>query len=149
MPLDANLVFYDGSADLTYALVTTATHGQPTSTTRNDGGHAVLDLVNGGPKGGLAVVLVLADSANASDDALTATVEESDEVDFASDVHELGKLDLAAAVTGEIAGSEQPCTIVRRVVPTKRYMRVKMTNVASDDQGTGYCYLTPYPFEKL
>jgi hypothetical protein len=150
MPFDANLVLCDGSADWSYANLVTSDYGSPTSTTRNSGGFAVIDLLNEGPVSGLAVVLVLADSANAADDALTVIVEDCDDSDFSSSQpHELGKLDIAAATKGVILGSECPATVVYRCTPTRRYIRIDASCNLDDDFGTVYALLSPYPFKTL
>ncbi len=152
MPFDANLVLANDDGDWTYANLVSSNYGTPTSTTRNAGGFAIIDLGSadiGSAVRGLAVVLIMLDSANASDDALTVIVEESGVVAFGSDVHELGKFDIAAATKGIILGSEQPATVVMRVSPRERYLRIDASNVASDDQGTVWCLLSPYPYKLL
>jgi hypothetical protein len=152
MPFDANLVLCDGSADWSYANLVSSDYGTPTSTTRNDGGFAVIDLgaANiGSAVSGLAVVLVFKDSANASDDAATVIVEESGAVAFGSDVHELGKFDIAAATKGIILGSEVPATVIMRVVPKERYLRIDASCNSGDDFGTVYALISPYPYKVL
>ncbi len=151
MTFDANLVLANDDADWTYANLVTNVYGTPTSTTRNDGGFAVVDLGSaniGGPVSGMAAVLVLMDSAAASDDALTVIIEESATEAFTVP-YELCKFDIAAATKGVILGSEQPATVVRRISPRLRYIRCKATNVADDNQGTVWCLLSPYPFRVL
>jgi len=152
MPFDANLVLANDDADWTYANLVSSDYGSPTSTTRNDGGFAVIDLgaANiGSDMRGIAVVLILMDSANASDDALTCIIEESGQEDFSSDVHELGKFDIAAATKGVILGSEIPATVIRRVTPVERYIRIDASCNADDDFGTVWCLLSPYPYRVL
>ena len=105
MPFDANLVLCDGSADWNFANLVTSNYGSPTSTTRNAGGFAVIDLGAtqiGVAVSGMAIVLVLTEAAAAADDALTCIAEESSVLAFTSDVHELGKFDIAAATKGII-----------------------------------------------
>lgn len=149
MPFDYNLMLCDGSADWTYANLVSSDYGSPTSTTRNDGGFAVLDIREG-PVAGLAVVLICADDANASDDALTLIVEECASADFSSSQpHELTKFDIAAATKGIILGSEMPCTVVRRISPIRQYLRVDASCNSGDDFGTCYVLLTPYPFKGI
>ena len=153
MPFDANLVFCDGSADWSHVnLVTSFTYGTPTSIVRNSGGFVVLDLGAtkiGGPVSGLAVVLFLPE-ADDSLDELTAIVEESSVVGFGSDAHELGKLDIAAATKGIILGGECPATIVMRVAPKLRYLRLKaVTTNVGDDFNRAQCLLSPYPFRVM
>jgi len=152
MPFDANLVLCDGSVDWTYANVVTSDYGSPTSTTRNDGGFAVLDMGAadiGSAISGLAVVLVFVDSANANDDAATVIVEESGVVGFGSDVHELGKFDIAAATKGIILGSEVPATVVMRISMKERYLRIDASVATGDDFGTVYALVSPYPYKVL
>jgi hypothetical protein len=152
MPFDENLMLCDGSADWTYANLVSSNYGTPTSTTRNDGGFAVLDMgvANiGCDLRGLAIVLILSEAANASDDALTVIIEESGAVAFGSDVHELGKFDIAAATKGIILGSECPATVIMRVSMKERYLRIDASCTSSDDFGVVYCYVSPYPYLKL
>jgi len=149
MAFDANLVLCDGSAGWTYANLVTSNYGTPTSTTRNSGGFAVIDLLNEGPFGGLAIVLTLTEAGNAADDALTVIVEESDVEAFSSDVHELGKFDIAAATKGIILGNEAPATVILRVTPTRRYLRIDASCNADDDFGTVYCNISPHPINDL
>ena len=149
MPFDANLVLADDTADWTAANLTS--YGTPTSTTRNAGGFAVIDLGSaniGAAVSGLAAVLVLTEAAAAADDALTVIIEESDTEIFTV-AHELAKFDILAATKGVIIGSEQPCTVVKRISPTLRYIRCKATNVAADDQKTCWCLVSPYPYKVL
>jgi hypothetical protein len=151
MPFDANLVLVDGSADWSYANLVTSSYGTPTSTTRNDGGFAVIDLGSthiGASWKGIAAVLVLTEAADATSDALTCTIEESTSEGFTVP-HELAKFDIAAATMGVILGSEVPATVIRRVSPTLRYIRCKATVPSGDDFNTVYCLLSPYPFEYL
>lgn len=149
MPFDANLVLADDTLDWTAANITS--YGVPISTTRNAGGFAVIDLGSagiGGDVGGLAAVLVLTEAAAAADDALTVIIEESTTEAFTVP-HELAKFDILAATKGVILGSEQPATIIRRISPTLRYLRAKVTNVALDDQKTCWVLLSPYPYKVL
>ena len=151
MPFDANLVLADDTADWTYANLVTSNYGTPTSATRNAGGFAVIDLGAAGIGGdvrGLAIVLVLTEAAAAADDALTVIVEESSTVAFTVP-HELAKFDILAATKGVIIGSEQPATVIRRVFPTLRFLRIDASNVAADDQKTCWCLASPYPARVL
>ena len=152
MAFDANLILANDDADWTYANLVSSDYGSPTSTTRNDGGFAVIDLgaadIGAGVRG-LAVVLIFLDSANASDDALTCIVEESGVEDFSSDVHELGKFDIAAATKGVILGSEIPATVIMRVSPRERYLRIDASCNSGDDFGTVWALLSPYPYKVL
>jgi hypothetical protein len=152
MPFDANLVLANDDGDWTFANLVTSDYGSPTSTTRNAGGFAVLDLGSaniGTAVHGIAIVLIFLDSANASDDALTCIAEESGVEAFTSDVHELGKFDIAAATKGILLGSEIPATIVMRVTPKERYLRIDASCVAADDFGTVWALVSPYPFRLL
>ncbi len=146
MPNDANLVLCDGSADWTYANVVTSNYGSPTSLTRNAGGFVVLDLGSKGPYSGLAVILELTEAANAGGDELTVIIEESTTVAFTVP-HELGKFDILAATKGVILGSECPATVVVRVTPTRRYLRIDASCTASDDFKTVKCNVSPFPFK--
>jgi len=151
MPFDANLVLADDTADWTYANLVTSDYGTPTSTTRNAGGFAVIDLGSaniGAAVSGLAVVLVLTEAAAAADDALTVIVEES-ATEIFTVPHELAKFDILAATKGVIIGSEAPCTVIRRVSPTLRYLRIDASCVAADDLKTCWCLLSPYPYKVL
>ena len=144
MPFDNNLILIDGSVDYNPDNDTA-----PTSTTRDSNtGAAVIDLQGTGIRG-LAVVLVFADSADANADEATIVLEASDESDFASDVHELGKFDIAAATKGVILGSEVPATVVMRFATMERYVRINGTVTAGDDFHTVYAYISPYPFHVL
>lgn len=152
MPFDANLVLANDDADWTYANLVTSVYGTPTSTTRNSGGFAVIDLGVadiGSDMKGLACVLVFLDSAAASDDALTCVLQESSAVAFGSDVSHLVEFDEAAASQGVILGSELPLTIVRRFVATKRYLRLYATCNSGDNFGTVHGLITPYPYKVL
>ena len=65
MPFDANLVLANDDADWTYANIVTGTYGQPTSTSRNDGGFVVLDMGSANlwqDRRGLAIVVIFLDS---------------------------------------------------------------------------------------
>ena len=106
MAFDSNLVLCDGSAVWSYANIVSSGYGIPTSTTRNAGGFAVIDFGAAGVGSdmrGLAAVLILP-AANASDDALTAIIEESTTEIFTVP-HELAKFDILAATKGVILGS--------------------------------------------
>lgn len=160
MPFDANLLLANSDGGWTYANLVTSDYGSPVSTTRNAGGFVVLDiggsgLVIGGPISGLAVVLVLntAEAAVTAGDALTVIVEECDDYDFSSSQpHELAKFDIAAATKGVILGSEVTgvaTTVVRRVSPTRRYMRIDASCSTDDDFGTCWAMVSPYPFKDL
>lgn len=152
MPFDANLVLANDDADWTYGNLVTSDYGSPTSTTRNDGGFAVIDLGYadiGADYRGIAVVLIFLDSANASDDALVVVVQESGVEAFSSDVHVLCEVDIAAATQGTILGSEIPATVVRRVSPLERYIRIDASCASGDDFGTVWALLTPYPHRVL
>lgn len=149
MPFDYNLMLADETADWTKANLDS--YGTPTSTTRNSGGFAVLDLGSagiGGDVGGMAIVLVLTETANAVGDALTVIVEESTTEVFTVP-HELAKFDILAATKGVILGSETPCTVIRRVTPTLRYLRIVASCTASDDFKTCWCLVSPYPYKVL
>jgi hypothetical protein len=148
---DENMELCDGSADWSYANLVTSDYGSPVSTTRNDGGFAVIDLGEGGaPVEGLAIALMLTEAAAANDDALTVIIEDCDDYDFSSSQpHELGKFDIAAATKGVILGSECPNTIVMRVTPTRRYLRIDASCVAGDDFGVVKCAISPFPYKNL
>jgi hypothetical protein len=151
MVFDANLVLADDTADWTYANLVSSGYGTPTSTTKNAGGFAVIDLgaANiGAAIRGLAAVLVLTEAANDAGDELTAIIEESTTAVFTV-AHELAKFDILAATKGIILGSEAPCTVIRRISPTLRYVRLKAVNTASDDFKTCWCMLSPYPYKVL
>lgn len=150
MPFDANLVLVDGSADWTFANINTSDYGTPISTTRNAGGFAVIDLgAAWDSKEDMAIVLTLPEAAGAAGDALTLIVEESSSATFASDIHELTKFDILAATKGVIIGSEAPATVVRRVNPRLRYLRVDASVTSGDDFGAGQVNISPYPYKYL
>ncbi len=152
MPFDANLVLANLDADWSFANLVSSDYGSPTSVTRNAGGFAVLDLGSaniGGDLRGLAVVLALTEAAIASDDALTVIIEESGVVGFGSDVHELGKMDIAAVTKGIILGSETPAVVIMRVSIRERYLRIDASCVSGDDFGAVWCLLSPYPYKLL
>ncbi len=146
MPFDSSLVLADDTADWTYANLVSSGYGIPTSTTRNSGGFAVLDLGEA-PYTGLNITLFLTEAANASGDELTVTVEESTTEVFTV-AHELGKFAVAGATDGVILGSETPCEVNLRVTPTRRYLRIKASCTASDDFKTVYCNASPFPFKR-
>ena len=151
MPFDANLVLCDGSADWTFANINTATYGQPTSLTRNAGGFVVLDLLalGGTPAKGISIVLILDDTAAGDADELTLIIESSNNVAFGSVVHQLAPFDLAAATSGVILGTECPCTVIRRIHTTDRYIRANASVTAADDFKTGYIFVSPHAFNRL
>ena len=152
MPFDANLVLCDGSAAWTFANLNTSDYGTPISTTRNAGGFVILDMGSaniGSAIKGLAIVLVLSSSAADAGDALTCIAEESGSATFASDIHELGKFDIAAATKGVILGSEVPATVIMRVSMKERYLRVDASVTAGDNFGTVYALVSPYPYLRL
>ena len=143
---DDNLVLADGT-EWTYANLVTSNYGTPTSTTRNDGGFAVLDIGEA-PYTGLAIILELTEAGAAADDALTVIVEDCASADFStSQPHELGKFDIAAATKGVILGNECPATVVMRVTPTRRYLRIDASCNSGDDFGVVYCNVSPFPFK--
>lgn len=151
---DANLILCDGSADWNYANLHNSNYGSPVLTARNDGGFAVLDILES-PYAGLALVLIFTEAANAVDDVLTVIAQECDDYDFSSSQpHELAKFDIAALVSGEILGSEItaakiPVFVIRRVSVTRRYLRIDADCTSADDFGVVYCYATPFPFKTL
>jgi hypothetical protein len=137
---DSGLALVDGSAAWTYAaLVTPATYGVPTSTTRNAGGFAVLDIGETGVDGLSAVVILPA--ANAGADALTLTIEGCASAAFGSLVHVLADFDIVATTTGVLVGSETPCVMIRRFRSKWRYIRAHAVVTAADDFGLGKVYL--------
>ncbi len=140
MVFDANLILLDGTIDLS-----DSTHTAPTSTTRDAAtGAAVIDIRETSYVG-LAAVLICQDAANGSTDTLTAFIEVSDAEAFGSDVHEMGKFDLAAATKGVILGSEVPNIFVVRFHTKKQYVRLNVTVGTSPDTfDTVKCFLTPY-----
>ena len=150
MVFDANLVLCDGSYDWTFARLVTSNYGSPTSLTRNSGGFVVLDLaaLGGTPATGIGIVLILDDDAAVG--TLTAIVQSCDALDFAAAVHELARFDLAAANSGVLLGSEAPCTVIRRVATTDRYLRVDCSlSGGADDLLTGYILVSPWAFATL
>lgn len=152
MPFDANLVLADDTLDWTFANLNTSDYGTPVSTTRNAGGFAILDMGSadiGSDVRGLAIALVLTETAGAGADALTVIVEESGSSTFASDIHELGKFDIAGATKGIILGSETPATVIMRVVMKERYLRIDASCTSGDDFKTCWCLVSPYPYRRL
>jgi hypothetical protein len=150
MPFDANLVLADDTLDWDKTNLDLYGTGA-TSLTKNAGGFVVIDLgaANiGGAVSGMAAVLVLTEAANAAGDALTVTIQESDTLAFTVP-HELCKFDILAATLGIIIGSETPCTVVKRISPTLRYIRCLAACTASDDFKTCWCLLSPYPYKVL
>lgn len=150
MPYDENLVLADDTADWTYANLVSSDYGTPVSTTRNAGGFVVLDLLSAfpSPPKGLSVVLILTEEAAASDDALTVLVQQSASSTFASGISNLAAFDLAAANPGIIVGSETPCSVIRRVAPTMRYLRIDASCVSGDDFKTCHCFLVPWGYRR-
>ena len=149
MPFDANLVLADLTLD--WDKTNIDAYGTPTSTTRNAGGFAVIDLgaANiGAAYNGIAAVLVLTAEANAAGDALTAIIQESTTEAFTVP-HNLAQFDILAATLGVIVGSEAPATVVKRISPTLRYLRCLAALTAADDFGAVWCLLSPYPFRRL
>ena len=150
MPFDANLVLVDGSVTWSFANINTSNYGTPTSTTRNAGGFAVIDMGGAGVPSdmrGLAVVLIMPSTVTAGDE-LTLIVEESTTEIFTVP-HELAKFDILAATKGVILGSEAPATVIRRIVSTLRYLRVDASITAADDFGLCQVLLSPYPYKYL
>ena len=150
MPFDANLVLVDGSVTWSFANINTSNYGTPTSTTRNAGGFAVIDMGGAGVPSdmrGLAVVLIMPSTVTATDE-LTLIVEESTTEAFTVP-HELAKFDILAATKGVILGSEAPATVIRRIVSTLRYLRVDASITAADDFGLCQVLLSPYPYKYL
>ena len=142
---DNNLVLLDGT--VTY----NPTNDTPATSTTRDAttGAAVIDLgVGGTPADGLAAVLILP-AADANADILTAFLEASDVEAFTSDVHELGKFDIAAATKGVILGSECPAEVILRFACKWRYIRLNGTVTAGDDFNLAKCYLNPDAFNVL
>lgn len=149
---DANLILANDAAAWSFANLNTSDYGTPVSTTRNAGGFAIIDLGSaniGSAVKGLAVVLVLTAAAADATDALTCIIEESGSATFASDIHELGKFDIAAATKGVILGSEVPATVVMRCAFKERYVRVDASVTAGDNFGTVWAMLSPYPYLRL
>jgi len=151
MPFDANLVLADNTLDWTYANLVTATYGVPTSTTRNDGGFAVIDLkaLSTTPASGLAAIF-LSDEAGADDtDALTLTLEACDLEAFTSGVQTLANFEIAGATHGVITGAECPCTVVRRFSTRLQFIRAHAVCVSGDNFHTCWVLLAPWPFHTL
>lgn len=144
MAFDANLILLDGSVDLDEA------HDTPATTVARDAnGAAVIDLKETGVKG-LAAVLVMIDDADGAADTLTAFLEVSDAVDFASGINKLGSFGIAEATSGVIVGSEAPAIAILRFATDKRYVRLNATvGTTPDDFHTVMCLLSPYPFKTL
>ena len=142
---DDLLELLDGSVDLS-----DSTHTAPTSVTRDAAtGAVVIDLGETGVHG-LAAVLICADDVVQDADTLTAFIEVSDVLAFSSDVHEMGKFDVAAANKGVILGSETPCVSIIRFATKKRYVRLNATvGTSPDDFLTVKCFLTPHAFGVL
>jgi len=152
---DYNMILIDGTINLTGNTDTPAV-----STTRDATyGSAVIDLGPGGtPVDGLAAVLILPTAAVTSS-TLTGFIESSDSVDMTSatsDVHELGKFDVAAATKGiiiaaEVVATTIPVIVVMRISTFKRYVRANLT-VNGTTEYNFYkvkCYLSPFPFHIL
>jgi len=150
--MDANLVLADNTADWSYANLVTSNYGTPTSTTRNSGGFAVIDLLafSKCPAKGLACVLVLTEAGAAAGDALTVLLQSSTVEAFSDDIHTLANFEVDAdAGTGIIDGDETPCTIIRRFATEQRYIRIDASCTSGDDFGTVYCYIDAHPFYVL
>lgn len=144
MPIDSLLELVDGSVAYTAATDTPAT-----STTRDAAtGAAVIDLGPGTGMKGLVAVLYMPDDADGATDTLTAFIEVSSVVNFASDVSEVGKFDVAAATKGVIVGSEMPTTAMLKFMTDKRYVRLNGTVGASPDSfGNVRCWLNPHAYK--
>lgn len=156
MPFDANLVLADGTE---WTKSNLDSYGTPVSLTRNDGGFVVLDLGSadiGSAISGLAIVLVFTEASGGTDQ-LTVIAEESEEVafgDVSDNLHLLCEFDILAATRGLIIGSEltaalTPRTVIRRVNPVHRYIRIKASCTAADDLGIVYGLVSPYPYRVL
>ena len=152
MPFDANLVLADTTLD--WDKTNIDLYGEPVATSRNSGGFAVVDLLalSGTSAQGMAVILVVTGSVTTADE-LTLTVESSDQLDFVSDatndVRTLATFDILGKALGIIEGSECPCTVVRRIVTTQRYIRAHAEVSASDDYGACWVLLAPWPFNTI
>uniref|UniRef100_A0A6M3KL06 Uncharacterized protein n=1 Tax=viral metagenome TaxID=1070528 RepID=A0A6M3KL06_9ZZZZ len=147
MPFDAKLVLADSTADWTYANL--VSYGTPTSLTRNAGGFVVLDLRKTGAKG-LAAILIIDQTAEATNDALTCTIEASSLLAFtAGYVQQLVTFDIAGATAGIIVGSETPCTVIRRFSTNLQYLRCKASATSADDFHTCHVLIAPAPFNYL
>jgi len=151
MPFDENLILIDGSVSLTAA--TAGSFAEADSTTRDDtSGAAVIDISKTRAEG-LAAVLICPTTEDTNDaDYILGFIEVSDEEDFASDVHEVGKFDLAAATKGRLLASECPCTVVLRFATDKKYVRANLTPTSGGgtaDFGAVKVLLSPYPFVHL
>ena len=151
MPFDANLVLADDTAEWTFANLVTSDYGTPTSTTRNAGGFAIIDLLalSTTAAKGLAAILIIDEAGAAADDALTLLLQVSDSATFASGVQTLANFEVAAATHGIILGNECPCTVIRRFATNKRYIRVDASCVAGDNFHTCHVMLAPWPFNVL
>ncbi|MFA5384147.1 MAG: hypothetical protein WC364_05710 [Eubacteriales bacterium] len=151
MPFDANLVLADNTADWTYANLVTSNYGTPTSTTRNAGGFAVIDMLAFSTTAakGLSVILIIDEAGAAADDALTLLLQASDSLTFANGVQTLANFEVNAATHGIILGNECPCTVVRRFATQKRYIRVDASCVADDNFHTCHVLLAPWTFNVL
>lgn len=154
MAFDADLVLIDGTIDVDSD--DAATFVAATSLTRSDTtGAAVLDIKETGVRG-LAAVLIIPALTSAAD-YLVATIQVSDEVDFANSVlnlQEVVKFDVAAATLGRILASECTAglTVVRRFTTDKRYVRAVITPTKSGGSGsfsTLQILVSPYPFNIL
>ena len=151
MPFDDNLILIDGSVSMTAA--TAASFLAATSTTIvAASGARVLDIRQTGVRG-LAAVLVLPTPASAgTTDYLLGFLEASDVEAFTSDVHELGKFDIAAAVKGRILSGECPATVVMRFATDKQYIRANFTPTVGNGTanfGAVKVLISPYPFVRL
>lgn len=158
MPFDANLVLCDGTTDWSYAnLVTPLTYGRPTSTTVT-GGFAVIDLLalSGTAAQGMAAIFIADQTALATGDYLTLTVEGCDSTTFSYTagppivkVQTLATFDILGGTLGRILGSECPCTVIRRFATTMRYIRAHAVVGNGDNFYTCYVLLAPWPFHVL
>lgn len=146
MAFDANLVLADSTAEWTYSNLNS--YGSPDDTTKNAGGFVVLDIKETGAQG-ISVALIIDEAGAAADDALTVKLQASDNKAFGSEVHTLALFEVAAATEGVITGAECPCTVIRRIVTEKRYLRIAASCVASDDFHTVWVVASPYPFKTL
>ncbi len=154
MPFDANLVLCDGSYDWSYANLVTAGYGHPHSTTRV-GGFVVVDMLalSTTSAKGLSAIFLADQAGLAVGDALTLTIQGSNDVDFVADaankVHTLATFDVGGVTAGVILGNETPCTVVRRFNTTLRYIRAYAVCTANDNFYTCYVMLAPWPFNVL
>ena len=150
MPFDANLVLIDGTVDL--AAATAASFVAASSITRVTASGAVVEDIKATGLRGLAAVLVLPSAGNGTTDYILGFIETSDVVGFGSDVHEVGKFDIAAATKGRILGDEAPAIVIMRFATKERYVRANLTPVVGNGTGSFglvQVLLSPYPFHIL